>query len=68
MVSWELVLQIQNIIFTYPEYLLLLASFILVAVISFADETTIGVTLMFFGDVENTSGSVIVDVSEAFKW
>ena len=31
--------------------------------VSFADETTIGVTLR--GDVENTSGSVIVDVSEA---
>ena len=31
--------------------------------VSFADETTIDVTLR--GDVENTSGSVIVDVSEA---
>ena len=31
--------------------------------VSFADETTIGVTLK--GDVQNTSGSVIVDVSEA---
>ncbi len=31
--------------------------------VSFADETTIGVTLK--GDVQNASGSVIVDVSEA---
>ena len=31
--------------------------------VSFADETTIGVTLK--GDVQNTSGGVIVDVSEA---